>query len=152
MPAHPGADERPERRTDGRNARAVRIRDFLTQLFEEFPESQRALLEIELADETLAAILPRQATAQSLAALIQNALDANLDQHPILITASGTGTELRIAVRDQGSGMPANVLRRIAEPFYTTKESGKGNGSGDISGTHVRGETGRPRSVRVGPR
>ena len=78
----------------------------------------------------LAAVLPAQATAQSLAALIQNALDANVDRRPILITATETGSELWIAVRDQGHGMPANVLRRIAEPFFTTKEPGKGMGLG----------------------
>jgi two-component system sensor histidine kinase RegB len=68
--------------------------------------------------------------AQSLAALIQNALDANCDQRPILITVDATDLVLRIAVRDQGHGMPATVLRRIAEPFFTTKEAGKGMGLG----------------------
>ena len=72
----------------------------------------------------------QQATAQSLAALIQNALDANFDERPILITATGTGSALRIDIRDHGHGMPANVLRRIAEPFFTTKEPGKGMGLG----------------------
>ena len=88
------------------------------------------MLKIDLANEALSAVLPQKATAQSLAALIQNALDANLDRRPILITATGTGSELRIAVRDQGHGMPGNVLRRIAEPFFTTKEPGKGMGLG----------------------
>jgi len=109
---------------------AVRLGDFLSQVLAEFSEPQRALLAIELADEELAAVLPTQAMAQSLAAIIQNALDANLDQRPILITATETGSTLRIAVRDHGAGMPANVLRRIAEPFFTTKEPGKGMGLG----------------------
>jgi two-component system, sensor histidine kinase RegB len=108
----------------------VRMRDFLSQVLAEFSKPQRALLAIELADEELEAVLPAQATAQSLAALIQNALDANLDQRPIVITARETDTMLRIAVRDQGHGMPANVLRRIAEPFFTTKDPGKGMGLG----------------------
>jgi two-component system sensor histidine kinase RegB len=109
---------------------AVKLGDFLSQVLAEFPEPQRALLAIEVANEGLAAVLPMQATAQSLAALIQNALDANLDQRPILITATRTHSKLRIAVRDHGHGMPANVLRRIAEPFFTTKEPGKGMGLG----------------------
>ena len=114
----------------GETPKSVRIRDFLMQVLAEFPEAQRALLKIELADEALAAVLPAQATAQSLAALIQNALDANVDRRPILIAATETGSELRIAVQDHGHGMPANVLRRIAEPFFTTKEPGKGMGLG----------------------
>src|SRR5205085_8372187 len=77
-----------------------------------------------------AAVLPRQAMAQSLAALIQNALDANLDQRPIVVTAVGTDGGLRISIRDHGHGMSDKVLRRIAEPFFTTKEPGKGMGLG----------------------
>jgi two-component system sensor histidine kinase RegB len=88
------------------------------------------LLNIELADEALAAVLPVQATAQSLAALIQNALDANIGGRPILIAATQAGSELRFAVQDHGHGMPVTVLRRIAEPFFTTKEPGKGMGLG----------------------
>jgi two-component system sensor histidine kinase RegB len=114
----------------GETPTTVRVRDFFLQVLAEFPEPQRALLKIELADEELAAVLPTQATAQSLAALIQNALDANLDQRAILLKATGTGSTLRIAVEDHGHGMPASVLRRIAEPFFTTKEPGKGMGLG----------------------
>lgn len=114
----------------GETPNRVRVGDLLTQVLAQFPEPQRALLKIELTDEALSAVLPAQATAQSLAALIQNALDANLDQRPILITATGNDAEVRISVRDHGHGMPANVLRRIAEPFFTTKEPGKGMGLG----------------------
>jgi two-component system sensor histidine kinase RegB len=114
----------------GESPTAVRVRDFFAQVLEQFPEPQRALLEIELVDEDLAAVLPRQATAQSLAALIQNALDANSDRRPIRITAAGVDSKLRIVVEDHGYGMPADVLRRIAEPFFTTKEPGKGMGLG----------------------
>jgi two-component system sensor histidine kinase RegB len=114
----------------GEAPRSVLVRDLFTQVVSQFSDSQQALLKVELADEALTAVLPTQATAQSLAALVQNALDANIDQRPVLITATGAGSELRIAVRDHGHGMPASVLRRIAEPFFTTKEPGKGMGLG----------------------
>jgi hypothetical protein len=35
-----------------------------------------------------------------------------------------------LAVRDTGAGMPEDVLARAAEPFFTTKEAGSGNGLG----------------------
>ncbi len=38
------------------------------------------------------------------------------------------GVEVRIA--DTGSGMPAEVLCKIFNPFFTTKEAGKGTGLG----------------------
>jgi two-component system sensor histidine kinase RegB len=40
------------------------------------------------------------------------------------------GQEAQIAVEDGGSGMPASVLQRIGEPFFTTKQPGRGMGLG----------------------
>jgi two-component system sensor histidine kinase RegB len=114
----------------GETPRRVRLRDLFVQVIEQFPEPQRALIAVELGDEGLAAILPVHATGQSLAALIRNALDANVDRRQVFLTAAKAGSQLRITVRDRGHGMPANVLRRIAEPFFTTKEPGKGMGLG----------------------
>jgi two-component system sensor histidine kinase RegB len=65
-----------------------------------------------------------------LTALIQNALDANIDNRPIVIEFSTTQSAIQIQVRDRGHGIPAAVLRRISEPFFTTKEPGKGMGLG----------------------
>jgi len=114
----------------GETPSRVPVRDLLVQVLEQFPESQRAQVKIEFADEKLDAVLPAQATVQSLAALIQNALDATSDERPVLISARGSSSALSIAVRDHGHGIPASVLRRIAEPFFTTKEPGKGMGLG----------------------
>jgi two-component system sensor histidine kinase RegB len=97
---------------------------------DQFPESQRAALRIDLTNEALDAVLPVQATAQSITALIQNALDANIDQLPIHVGATESGSTLQFSVRDRGHGMSNGVLRRIAEPFFTTKEPGKGMGLG----------------------
>ena len=108
----------------------VRVLSLLTQVCGQFPEAQRAVLRIDLTDEALDAVLPVQATAQSIAALIQNALDANIDQRPVQIAAAENGSTLRISVQDRGHGMNNSVLRRIAEPFFTTKEPGKGMGLG----------------------
>ena len=40
------------------------------------------------------------------------------------------GDNLRFQVVDKGTGMSEEVLRRICEPFFTTKEPGKGMGLG----------------------
>lgn len=40
------------------------------------------------------------------------------------------GKYVTIAVEDRGSGMSENDIRQVFEPFYTTKEPGKGSGLG----------------------
>jgi signal transduction histidine kinase len=40
------------------------------------------------------------------------------------------GQNVLISVSDNGNGMPADVLSHAFEPFYTTKETGKGSGLG----------------------
>jgi PAS domain S-box-containing protein len=42
----------------------------------------------------------------------------------------GAGEYVAISVRDGGTGMTPEVLARVFEPFYTTKEKGKGSGLG----------------------
>ena len=40
------------------------------------------------------------------------------------------GEYVRVAVRDQGCGIPPEILAKIFEPFYTTKRTGEGTGLG----------------------
>lgn len=114
----------------GETAREVGVQKLLHKVLERFPEPQRAYLVLEGGGDKLAAILPRQATVQSLVALVQNALDANAGQRPVSISASRVGNSVHISIRDRGDGMSAEVLEHIAEPFFTTKEPGKGMGLG----------------------
>jgi two-component system sensor histidine kinase RegB len=114
----------------GETPTTVRLYDLLAQVIDQFPQATRNVFNISVSGDTLCALLPRKATTQSLVALIQNALDANVAQRPIHIHASDESGVLEITVQDRGEGMSAQVLRRIAEPFFTTKEPGKGMGLG----------------------
>jgi two-component system sensor histidine kinase RegB len=114
----------------GETARKVEVKDLLTRVLGRFSDSQRACLVVEVNEDNLAGILPEQATVQSLVALVQNALDANVDQRPVVISASRDDSHIRISIHDQGDGMSTEVLEHIAEPFFTTKEPGKGMGLG----------------------
>ncbi|MDB5959185.1 MAG: hypothetical protein JWP59_479 [Massilia sp.] len=68
---------------------------------------------------------------QVLFALIQNAYHALGEQGgAIRIASRATDGEIRLDVRDNGSGIAADILPRIFDPFFTTREVGKGMGLG----------------------
>jgi len=69
---------------------------------------------------------------QVLLALMMNALDA-MPQGGNLWVATKLSREdnaVRIVVRDDGCGIPPEILPRLFEPFLTTKETGRGVGLG----------------------
>jgi len=62
--------------------------------------------------------------------IIVNAAYAIAERGEIKIQTRVEGELVAIFIRDNGSGMPEEVKRRIFEPFYTTKPVGKGTGLG----------------------
>jgi len=83
---------------------------------------------------------------QVLLALIMNAIDA-MPRGGNLWVSTRMGEEsdeLAIEVRDDGSGIPPEILPHIFEPFLTTKESGKSVGLGlAVSQNIIEGHRGR---------
>jgi len=69
---------------------------------------------------------------QVLLAVIVNAADAMPKGGNLWIDSclSAEGTQVVLTVRDDGSGIPPEVLPNIFEPFVTTKENGHGTGLG----------------------
>lgn len=64
--------------------------------------------------------------------LLDNAIDAVSDvQSPqIIIQTRQLGKEIQVCIIDNGYGVPEDIAARIWEPFFTTKEMGKGTGLG----------------------
>jgi signal transduction histidine kinase len=62
--------------------------------------------------------------------LIDNAVDAMDGAGTLRITTRTDGDRIVVEFTDTGRGMPAEVAARAFEPFYTTKDVGKGTGLG----------------------
>jgi len=62
--------------------------------------------------------------------LVSNALDAVDRSGRVTVTAEGLDDDVLITISDTGHGISPEDLRRIFEPFYTTKGRGKGTGLG----------------------
>ena len=111
---------------------------------------QLELIGVELHRDLLEDLPPIQCDPgqieQVLLALIMNAIDAMPRGGNLWLSTRlrEDATELAIQVRDDGSGIPAEILPQIFEPFLTTKETGKSVGLGlAVSQNIVEGHRGR---------
>ena len=62
--------------------------------------------------------------------IVINALDAMPQGGTLTLIAEPAAPGVRIQIRDTGTGIPADVLPRIFEPWVTTKAVGRGTGLG----------------------
>ena len=86
----------------------------------------------EIAEAVGARLLtvPPRAVGQALSALIENAQQASPAGDDVVVRVAPAGRQIRFEISDRGQGMPADVLARVGEPFFTTKPAGKGMGLG----------------------
>jgi signal transduction histidine kinase len=61
---------------------------------------------------------------------IAEALADESDRGTITISTHALDAHVAVAVRDTGCGIPDEIRDRIFDPFYTTKEVGRGTGQG----------------------
>jgi two-component system sensor histidine kinase RegB len=112
----------------GEAPQTISVRELLRQMLDQVPEAKRALIHLHAHDEQTRLTLPVRATVQSLGALVSNALDAGGGS--IEVQAACMHGNVVLTVRDHGAGMSEEVLRRVTEPFFTTKPPGQGMGLG----------------------
>jgi two-component system NtrC family sensor kinase len=96
-------------------------------LLEHQLRSGRITVEMELAED-LPAISGNLGKLQQVAVnLMMNAKDALQDKGSgrVRLTTEKTAAGVEVCVEDDGPGMPPEVLRKIYDPFFTTKSNPK---------------------------
>lgn len=116
--------------TVGESVQAATLRQLVDETLVGIREAPRVLCEIpdELGQTTLR--LPPRAVSQALRSLVTNAQDASPPQTAVVITARVDDDAVDIIIRDRGPGIAADVMKRMGEPFFTTKAPGRGMGLG----------------------
>jgi signal transduction histidine kinase len=102
-------------------------------------------LEIELPSDSTTLVADASMLQQTLMNLCINARDAmpdggtlTIESHEMQLSSDNCatlpgatpGAYVVLSVRDTGCGIPTELRERILEPFFTTKEPGKGTGLG----------------------
>lgn len=62
--------------------------------------------------------------------LLSNARDASPEQGRVMLESNEDEDSVTVTVTDEGHGIPPELIDRILEPFFTTKDPGEGTGLG----------------------
>jgi len=117
----------------GEEAATVEVRRLVEEIMTGLRRRDRVEVSISPDAERLRLHVPLQALAQAVRGVVRNGLDAAEAagrSERVRISLEAEPHQLRLEVRDHGPGMPSSVLARAGEPFFTTKEPGRGMGLG----------------------
>lgn len=110
--------------------RIFTIDDLCTEVLSWFSDHDRARIEVDCTIRDFTIRMPFRTLKRIIRGLIKNALDASEPEVPVQVSCWKDERFLYFEVRDRGKGMDEQTLNRAIEPFYTTKQPGKGLGLG----------------------
>jgi two-component system sensor histidine kinase RegB len=118
-----GGEDLPQRRLTPVTSLVKRLREGLRS-------QEAARLRVLIGSDVQSVAAPARALEQALLVLLRNAFDASPTDAGVTLSIQRREGRMRIEVEDRGAGMSDELLRRAGEPFYTTKEPGRGMGLG----------------------
>ncbi|MGE0448089.1 MAG: ATP-binding protein [Vicinamibacterales bacterium] len=117
------------------------------------PREAIGRLRLAVEPERLVAFLPRSGVVQAVLSLVMNGLDANEGTSAVVdVRVRADAETLTITVEDPGPGLSADVLKRAGEPFFTTKDPGRGLGLGLFLARAFAERVGGSLVIRTGER
>ncbi|MCM8535523.1 MAG: response regulator [Lentisphaeraceae bacterium] len=96
-------------------------------------------LSLEKADDLPETICHPATVTEIISSLLCNSLYAvkNIDNANICISTQHDDQNIYLSIQDNGCGIPENILAKIWDPFFTTKDVGEGAGLGLSSVSHL---------------
>jgi len=83
------------------------------------------VVQLDIPPDAPEIYVDKRALVLAVRALIENAFKFNPDARPVSIKVNCTqGSEVRISIRDEGVGIPAEAFERIFEPFVRLEREG----------------------------
>jgi two-component system sensor histidine kinase RegB len=108
---------------------AASVGALLAEVKRELRDEHRVSIDAEgVVDEALYTL--KGSLVSSLHALVRNGVQASTKGGLVSLTARLVGGGIEFVVKDSGKGMDQETLRRVGDPFFTTKDPGEGLGLG----------------------
>ena len=107
-----------------------KIISLTTDLIRDRLKESHIALEWKAADHLTPVAANPDEMKQVILNLVDNAIDAMPNGGTLSLTTLSQGGDVRMIVRDTGTGIPEENLHRLFEPFFTTKPYGQGTGLG----------------------
>lgn len=120
-------------RPESGKGEAVKLRTMMHDieaLFAKRLQQRRLVLAIDVDSCIDRVSVPRGDLLQVLLNLLNNAIDCSGEGGTITLTLRANADAIRIAVSDQGPGIPPEHFPHIFDPFFTTKTGGEQKGMG----------------------
>jgi len=110
--------------------KTVNIVDMLNNFIRTVRVPENIIIKIDNRLENPNAEIDRDQIIQVITNLVNNSITAMPDGGTITILAEGDKSNVKISVKDTGTGIPKEYLSKVFEPFFTTKKIGHGTGLG----------------------
>ena len=112
------------------SARTHTVEELLEHVVQDLPEEDRSRLVVRREPDAVRIYAPLRAVQQAVGVMVRNAFDASPADAAVAVHVHRRDGMIVLEVVDRGSGISADVVRRVGEPFFTTKDPGKGMGLG----------------------
>lgn len=113
---------------DARPVTLAELAQTVGRLLESDAAAAGVRLSTAVSEDRAAPGAAASAIREVLINLALNAIQATPHGGEVAVSLAGTERGARLEVRDTGSGVPAGLLTKIREPFFTTKQRGTGLG------------------------